>query len=65
MSLEPNFFNERDDQMWADLLSPGRRALLGGGAAALAALGLARGAQAQTVPVAAPASAMPGRNPWG
>ena len=51
--------------MWADLLSPGRRALLGGGAAALAALGLARGAQAQTVPVAAPASAMPGRSPWG
>lgn len=67
MSLEPNFFNERDDQMWADLLSPGRRALLGGGAAALAALGLARDARAQTAPApaAAPGPITTGRSPWG
>lgn len=68
MTLEPNFFNERDDRMWADLVSPDRRGLLGRGAAALAAIGLASGATAQTGPVAATprvSAPTPGRSPWG
>jgi DOPA 4,5-dioxygenase len=64
---EPNFFNERDDQMWADLVSPDRRALLAGGAAALGALGLPATVLAQTAPAPAASalSARPGASPWG
>lgn len=64
MTLEPNFFNERDDQIWADLLSPDRRALLGRGAAALAAIGLASEAVAQTAP-STPQPQPKGLSPWG
>lgn len=67
MAEEANFFNERDDQMWADLLAPNRRSLLGGGAAALAALGLTSGAQARsTDPVGGGAAARQSdKSPWG
>ncbi|TDK65575.1 DOPA 4,5-dioxygenase family protein [Sapientia aquatica] len=55
---------EADDQRWADLLSPTRRALLRGGslAAALAASGLAGSAAAQEV--SAPKTTA-GKSPWG
>ncbi|MEI9926918.1 MAG: DOPA 4,5-dioxygenase family protein [Sphingomonas sp.] len=64
---EPNFFNERDDRIWADRVSPDRRALLAGGAAALGALGLSSSALAQSVPApaASPPPAKPGASPWG
>ncbi|HWK36642.1 DOPA 4,5-dioxygenase family protein [Sphingomonas sp.] len=71
MSEQANFFNERDDQMWADLLSPNRRALLGGGAAAIAALGLGGTAHGQSA-TPAPGTPTPprrvrepGKSPWG
>lgn len=70
MSL-PHDFNEKDDQDWADLLSPGRRLVLGGAAAAAGA-GLLGAAQAQQPPQPTRAPGYfptpqrtPGRSPWG
>ncbi len=70
--------DDRDDQAWADLLSPSRRnLLLAGGGAALAGAGLSGRASAQQAAAAQQAGGIarpdfwpdikrePGKSPWG